>query len=63
MYAGSHENTFIDKIAYCYNSQLLAHPGIEGEVQIQFFIAPTGGVERSSGSKLTMSPFASTMPF
>ncbi len=40
----------IDKIAYCYNSQLLAHPGIEGEVLIDFFIAPTGGVERSSGA-------------
>ena len=40
----------IDKIAYCYNRQLLAHPGIEGEVQIRFFIAPTGAVERSSGT-------------
>jgi hypothetical protein len=40
----------IDKIAYCYNRQLLAHPGIEGEVLIDFFIAPTGGVERSSGT-------------
>jgi hypothetical protein len=40
----------IDKIAYCYNRQLLAHPGIEGEVQVQFFISPTGGVERSSGT-------------
>lgn len=40
----------IDKIAYCYNSQLLAHPGIEGEVLIHFFIAPTGAVERSSAT-------------
>jgi hypothetical protein len=40
----------IDKIAYCYDRQLLAHPGIEGEVLIDFFIAPTGGVERSSGT-------------
>ncbi|HEX3474539.1 MAG TPA: AgmX/PglI C-terminal domain-containing protein [Kofleriaceae bacterium] len=40
----------VDKIAYCYNSQLLAHPGIEGEVLINFFIAPTGAVGRSSGT-------------
>ena len=40
----------IDRIAYCYDSQLLVHPGIEGEVLINFFIAPTGAVERSSGT-------------
>jgi FHA domain len=40
----------IDKIAYCYDSQLLAHPGIEGEILVKFFIAPTGAVERSSGA-------------
>jgi hypothetical protein len=40
----------VDKIAYCYDSQLLAHPGIEGEILVKFFIAPTGAVERSSGA-------------
>ncbi|HEX3757617.1 MAG TPA: AgmX/PglI C-terminal domain-containing protein [Kofleriaceae bacterium] len=40
----------IDRIAYCYDRQLLAHPGIEGEVAIRFFIAPTGVVERASGT-------------
>jgi hypothetical protein len=40
----------IDKIGYCYDKQLLAHPGIAGEVVVKFFIAPTGGVERSSGT-------------
>ena len=40
----------IDRIGYCYDRELLAHPGIEGEVAIHFFIAPTGAVERASGT-------------
>src|ERR1041385_6451561 len=40
----------IEKIAYCYDKELLAHPGIEGTVSIQFFISPTGSVTTSNGS-------------
>jgi hypothetical protein len=39
----------IDKIAYCYERQLLAHPGLEGEVLVQFFIQPNGTVRGSNG--------------
>jgi hypothetical protein len=39
----------VNKIAYCYEKQLLAHPGMEGEVSVQFFISPTGAVQSSAG--------------
>ena len=39
----------IDKISYCYEHQLLAHPGISGEVLVQFFIQPDGSVGSSVG--------------
>jgi hypothetical protein len=40
----------IEKIKYCYEKQLLAHPGLDGTVNIQFFIAPNGTVSSSLGS-------------
>jgi FHA domain len=40
----------IDKIGYCYDKQLLAHPDLDGVLTVNFFIAPTGGVQRASGS-------------
>jgi hypothetical protein len=40
----------VEKIAYCYEKQLLAHPGIEGTVSIQFFISPDGSVKSSNGT-------------
>jgi hypothetical protein len=40
----------IDKIGYCYDKQLLAHPGLSGAITVTFFIAPTGGVQTSSGN-------------
>jgi hypothetical protein len=39
----------IDKISYCYEKQLLAHPEIEGTIKIQFFISPDGSVTSSNG--------------
>lgn len=39
-----------DKIAYCYERQLLAHPGIAGTVQVSFFISPNGTVASSTGA-------------
>ena len=36
------------KLQYCYEKQLLAHPGSEGEIQIQFFIMPNGAVNSST---------------
>ncbi|MEP6860067.1 MAG: AgmX/PglI C-terminal domain-containing protein [Deltaproteobacteria bacterium] len=43
-------NRNIEKIRYCYEHELLAHPGIEGTVTVQFFINPTGGVTGSKGA-------------
>jgi hypothetical protein len=40
----------IEKIAYCYEHQLLAHPDLEGTIQVQFFIQPDGGVKASHGA-------------
>ena len=37
-----------DKIAYCYESQLLAHPDLAGDVTVQFFIQPNGTVQSAS---------------
>jgi hypothetical protein len=40
----------IDKIGYCYDKQLLAHPDLDGVLRVNFFISPTGAVQRASGS-------------
>jgi hypothetical protein len=40
----------IEKITYCYERELLAHPSIEGTIEVQFFITPTGNVTSSQGS-------------
>jgi hypothetical protein len=40
----------LDKITYCYDKQLLAHPGIGGEITATFFITPTGAVQTASGT-------------
>lgn len=42
----------VDKIAYCYEKELLAKPGMEGTVSISFFITPSGTVKGSTGSGL-----------
>lgn len=39
-----------DKIAYCYDRQLLAHALIEGEIRVSFFISPSGAVQGVSGA-------------
>lgn len=36
------------KLQYCYEKELLAKPGIAGEIQAQFFIMPNGGVTSST---------------
>jgi hypothetical protein len=43
-------NRNIEKIKYCYEHELLAHPAIEGTILVQFFISPTGSVTGSRGS-------------
>jgi hypothetical protein len=40
----------ITKVAYCYESELLARPGIEGTVMVNFLISGTGIVTSSQGS-------------
>jgi len=40
----------IEKLSYCYEHEMLAHPGIEGTISAHFFITPTGTV---SGSMAT----------
>jgi hypothetical protein len=40
----------IDKIKYCYEKELLAKPGLEGTISVQFFLSQTGGVTGSAGS-------------
>lgn len=39
----------VDKIAYCYEKQLLAHPNLGGEISISFYIDPNGIVKSSAG--------------
>jgi len=39
----------IDKIAYCYEKQLLANPTLSGTVNVQFVIAANGTVKTSTG--------------
>ena len=40
----------LNEIAYCYDKQLLAKPGLGGEITLRFFIAPTGAVQGASGT-------------
>jgi len=40
----------LPRITYCYEKELLAIPNLQGTVQIQFFIAPTGKVASASGA-------------
>ena len=40
----------IQKIQYCYEKQLLAKPGLQGTVSVQFLIEPDGKVKQSSAS-------------
>ena len=40
----------VEKIAYCYEKQLLARPGIAGSIAVQFLIAPNGSVQSANGS-------------
>lgn len=40
----------LDKITYCYDKQLLSHPGIGGEILATFFITPAGAVQAASGT-------------
>lgn len=40
----------LDKIAYCYERELLAKPGLAGTIGVQFYIAPNGTVQTSTGS-------------
>jgi hypothetical protein len=42
----------VAKIAYCYEKELLAKPGLAGAVAVQFLIAPNGSVQASNGSGL-----------
>jgi hypothetical protein len=37
--------THREQLQYCYEKELLAHPNLGGDVVIDFFIAPTGGVQ------------------
>jgi hypothetical protein len=37
------------QISYCYEKELLARPGIAGQVKIQFLISPNGTVQSSTG--------------
>ena len=38
------------RLAYCYEKQLLRHPGIAGKVEVRFAIAPTGRVSSASAN-------------
>jgi len=40
----------IDKIGYCYDKQLLAHPELAGEITATFLIGPGGEVQTASGT-------------
>lgn len=39
----------LSKISYCYEKELLANPGLAGDVQVSFFIQPDGTVTASTG--------------
>jgi hypothetical protein len=40
----------LQQISYCYESQLLARPGIQGQVAVQFLISGNGSVQSSQGA-------------
>jgi len=40
----------LNKIRYCYEKSLLAKPALEGTVQVQFFIAPSGSVATAAAT-------------
>lgn len=40
----------LSKIAYCYERELLARPGLGGTIQVQFLIAANGSVQGATGS-------------
>ena len=40
----------LPKIQYCYEKQLLAKPGLAGEVEVEFMISPDGGVSAARAS-------------
>ncbi len=40
----------VDRIAYCYEKQLLAKPNLEGTVNVSFYIDPNGNVKSANGS-------------
>ena len=40
----------VDKIAYCYEKQLLAQPNLSGTVNVSFYIDPNGNVKSANGS-------------
>ena len=40
----------IEKLSYCYEHEMLAHPGLEGTISAHFFISPTGAVTGSTAS-------------
>jgi hypothetical protein len=40
----------LDKIGYCYDKQLLAHPDLGGELTVTFLIASSGEVQTSTGT-------------
>lgn len=40
----------IQKLQFCYERQLLAKPGLEGPVQVQFFIKPDGTVASANAA-------------
>ena len=48
----------VAEISYCYEKQLLARPGIAGEILVQFMITPSGTVQTSTGTGFD-SPVAS----
>jgi hypothetical protein len=40
----------VDKIAYCYERELLAKPDLSGTISVQFFIQPDGTVREANAS-------------
>ena len=39
-----------NKLSYCYEHELLAHPTLQGDILVKFFIAPDGSVQASTGT-------------
>ena len=40
----------LEKIAYCYEHELLARPNLEGSISVRFFIQPDGSVSNAAGT-------------